>query len=51
MLDEGDLYIKENLIAYDKKTRKGLNAMIGKKCFLFTATLTSYWKDVVKNLF
>ena len=51
LLDEGDLYIKSYLIAYNKKERVGLNAMIGKKTYLFTATLSPYWKKCVRNLF
>ena len=44
IFDEGDLYVKKRLIEFDGKYMKGLASLKYTDVFLFSATMSPYWR-------
>lgn len=49
ILDEGDLYLRDKLLAFHGDEQVGLGSLRGKSVWLFTATLNDYWEGVWKD--
>lgn len=48
IMDEGDLYLENEFISFDATKMGGLAARRKSRLFIFTATLSNYWEQVLR---
>jgi len=49
IFDEGDLYVKNRLIEFNGKYLMGLASLRFTDVFLFSATMSSYWRECLAS--